>query len=62
MSDEELIVALERECKRVGMRPILEILVDWIGRGFFLEIYEQVQDEHPGERGSSDVSVLCSGS
>ena len=60
MSDDELIVALEQECKRVGMRPILEILVDWIGRGFYLEIYEQVQDEYPGERGASDVSVLCS--
>ena len=48
MSEEELLDALERECKRIGLRPILQLLVDWIGRGFFLEVFAQVQDEYPG--------------
>lgn len=47
MSEQELIDALERECNRVGLRPILELLVDWIGRGFFLEVFAQIQDEYP---------------
>lgn len=47
MSETELIDKLEQEVQRVGIRPVLQILVDWIGRGLFLEVFAQVEDAFP---------------
>ena len=47
MTETELIDKLEQEVKRVGIRPVLQILVDWIGRGLFLEVFAQVEDAFP---------------
>lgn len=47
MSETELLDKLEQEVKRVGLRPVLQILVDWIGRGLFLEVFAQIEDAFP---------------
>jgi len=47
MTETELLDKLEQEVKRVGLRPVLQILVDWIGRGLFLEVFAQVEDAFP---------------
>lgn len=47
MTETELLDKLEQAVKRVGLRPVLEILVDWIGRGLFLEVFAQVEDSYP---------------
>ena len=47
MTETELIDKLEQEVKRVGVRPVLQILVDWIGRGLFLEVVAQLEDAFP---------------
>ena len=47
MTETELLDKLEQEVKRVGLRPVLQILVDWIGRGLFLEVFAQVEDSFP---------------
>jgi len=47
MSETELVDRLAQEVERIGVKPVLALLVDWIGRGFFLEVFAQIQDEHP---------------
>ena len=47
MSESELIDRLAQEVERIGIKPVLALLVDWIGRGFFLEVFAQIQDEYP---------------
>lgn len=47
MSETELVDRLAQEVERIGVKPVLALLVDWIGRGFFLEVFAQIQDEYP---------------
>ena len=47
MSETELVDRLAQEVERIGIKPVLALLVDWIGRGFFLEVFAQIQDEYP---------------
>lgn len=47
MSETELVDRLAQEVERIGVKPVLTLLVDWIGRGFFLEVFAQIQDEYP---------------
>ena len=43
----ELVEYLEGCTRRAGVRPVLALLVDWIGRGFFLEVMENAADNWP---------------
>ena len=47
MSETELVDRLAQEVERIGIKPVLALLVDWIGRGFFLEVFAQIEDEYP---------------
>lgn len=61
MNETELVDRLAQEVERIGVKPVLALLVDWIGRGFFLEVFAQIQDEYPEERRTAaNVSPLRS--
>jgi hypothetical protein len=47
VDQSELVDYLEGCTRRAGVRPVLALLVDWIGRGFFQEIMENAADNWP---------------
>lgn len=57
MNETELVDRLAQEVERIGVKPVLALLVDWIGRGFFLEVFAQIQDEYPEERRTATNAV-----
>lgn len=57
MNETELVDRLAQEVERIGVKPVLALLVDWIGRGYFLEVFAQIQDEYPEERRTATNAV-----
>lgn len=47
VGSDELLDYLEGCVQRTGVRPVLALLVDWIGRGLFLEVMENAADNWP---------------
>ncbi len=44
MERDELKAAIIEAMKRSGEEPIIDSLIGWIEKGFFLEIFAEIQD------------------
>lgn len=44
MKEEELLEALETQAKRVGVLPVLSLLLDRVTRGMYLELFTDLCD------------------
>lgn len=42
MKEEELLEALETQANQIGVLPVLSLLLDWVARGMYLEIFAEL--------------------
>ena len=56
MDEQDFLDAMERITYRVGVRPVLEALADWLSRGIYLDVLKSVADLYP--EGAPDAPVM----